>query len=362
MPLNNAQIGGFSISVTEAMVREFTKPAQSNGELLKQWQIRGLIMPDLERAERYLRFISYYRLSAYAIPFHESGTSHNFRPGTTFDDILTLYVFDRELRILVMDAIERIEIAVRSRISNVMALSEGRNGQKNGAFWYLDEQHFKDNYDLEGLHYNVKNQISAEKNRLARDIARINSLKSVPEQDRASLIARSKKENFLRHYISNYNSPGLPPCWMMMELLTWGELSRLYAGLKSTAMKKEIARELGLNSEILESWLVSFNSIRNFCAHHSRLWNRELGVKIKLPRSECVRWLHGDINKTNPLFSGRIYSILVSIQSVLYTVSPRSSWAKRLKALMDKYPDVPRYSMGMPDDWWKDGFWTDVIR
>ena len=68
---------------------------------------RGLIIPDRGRALRYLRHIGYYRLSPYTIPFQQGGTEHLLRDGTSFDDVLDLYVFDRALRLLVMDALER---------------------------------------------------------------------------------------------------------------------------------------------------------------------------------------------------------------------------------------------------------------
>ena len=92
---------------------QFIKQAKSNQEHLQTWQDRGLIIPDLARADRYLSFIGYYRLSAYTIPFQHivatpSTVLHQFKTNTTFDDVLNLYIFDRELRLLVMDAIERM--------------------------------------------------------------------------------------------------------------------------------------------------------------------------------------------------------------------------------------------------------------
>ena len=92
---------------------QFIKQAKSNQEHLQTWQDRGLIIPDLARADRYLSFIGYYRLSAYTIPFQQIVTTpstvlHQFKANTTFDDVLNLYIFDRELRLLVMDAIERM--------------------------------------------------------------------------------------------------------------------------------------------------------------------------------------------------------------------------------------------------------------
>ena len=85
---------------------------------------RGLIFQDETRACHYLRFIGYFRLSGYFIPFQVPGDpQHTFLPQTTFDQALQVYIFDRKLRLLVMDAVERIEVAIRTTISDVMGLA-----------------------------------------------------------------------------------------------------------------------------------------------------------------------------------------------------------------------------------------------
>lgn len=80
-------------------------------DLLKS---RGLHFENISRAERYLSEISYYRLSAYFLPF--CSKKDKFNDNASFDRILDLYLFDRELRLLVFDAIERIEVAIRTQM------------------------------------------------------------------------------------------------------------------------------------------------------------------------------------------------------------------------------------------------------
>ena len=140
---------------------QFTKQAKSNQAHLQTWQDRGLIIPDLARADRYLSFIGYYRLSAYTIPFQKpvtvnSSALHQFKANTSFDDVLNLYIFDRELRLLVMDAIERIEVAIRAQICNVLC------DQSGNAFWYTDEQHFSHNYAHMRLLASIERQLMDE--------------------------------------------------------------------------------------------------------------------------------------------------------------------------------------------------------
>lgn len=359
---DNAQIGEFFYM--GGLMTTFNKPEKSNTELIAEWKKRGLLIPDEQRAQHYLDFISYYRLSAYSIPFQTSA-SHQFRPNTSFDNILDLYIFDRELRLLIMDAIERIEVAVRTQICNVISLTRDQHNNAFGAFWYLDGKHFLRKFPHFRFLSNLEKQLLAEKERLERDIQNISRRTQLSPAQQQALISNAEKENFLRHYLSQYDEPRLPPCWMIMEMLTWGELSHLYANLQSSALKKQIATNLGLNAEILESWLKAFNSVRNICAHHSRLWNRELGIAIKIPKSPQIKWLSATPQQAqlnNIQFERRIYSILVALQTVLYTVSPKSSWAKRLKALMDKHPNISTFNMGMPASWYQDNFWQPVLR
>ena len=107
----------------------YTKPPLLYAEQLRLLTGRGLIINDVISAELYLQHISYYRLSAYMIPFQ--GTKDVFNADTTFEKIVDLYVFDRELRLLVLDATERIEIAVRSQIIYQMAHKYGSHWQDN---------------------------------------------------------------------------------------------------------------------------------------------------------------------------------------------------------------------------------------
>lgn len=342
---------------------QFTKQAKSNQEHLQTWQDRGLIIPDLVRADRYLSFIGYYRLSAYTIPFQQIVTTpstvlHQFKTNTTFDDVLNLYIFDRELRLLIMDAIERIEVAIRAQICNVLC------HLSNDAFWYTDEQHFNYGYAHMRLLASIERQLLDEKSRLERDEKAIDQRKSVSQADKDALKDKVRKENFLRHYLSKYDSPKLPPSWMMIEMLTWGELSHLYVGLKSNQTKKQIAQNLGLHAEVMESWLKSLNDVRNICAHHSRLWNKEHGRSIKIPTSNAIQWLHNPVTLSNSAirYEKRSYMLLVAMQTLLYKISPNSTWAKRLKNLIEQYPSLSKANMGMPELWYQDPFWQHALR
>ena len=113
---------------------KFAKPPLPLPQQLAKWQSRGLVVNDAAKALHYLRFIGYYRFSAYTLPFQNPAHhDKHFKPATTFERVLSLYVFDRELRLVVMDAIERVEVAVRSCVVNELCL-------RHGAHWFMDQK------------------------------------------------------------------------------------------------------------------------------------------------------------------------------------------------------------------------------
>ncbi|MEG3615715.1 Abi family protein [Isoptericola haloaureus] len=315
--------------------RRYDKPALDHDELVDRKIGRGLVVPDRDRTRRYLRHIGYYRFSPYLIPFRESPSHEQLRVGTTFDQVLDLYVFDRKLRLLVMDAIERIEVAVRAALTDAMSLQHG------GPFWYLDPEHFADAARHDGLLRHVQ--------------------KSCREQLREGEDAPSGElthASALEHYLTTYGEPELPPSWLVVESLTLGQLDKVIGNLRRPADVKRIARPLGLTAPVLVSWLRTYVRVRNICAHHGRLWNVGLGVYPAIPKPTTVTWLGDAETFTDaPDRRKRLYPVLVSLQSVLSTISPRSSWAQRLSDLLDAHPRVPLRGMGIPAEWRDDPFW-----
>ena len=278
------------------------------------------------------------------LPFKEPHNDRQFRSDTTFDDVLQLYIFDRELRLLVTDSIERIEVAIRAGISNHMATHA-----PGGAFWYLRSQNFTGRNGLEDIRA-VLNRQTEEAIRRRGTHDEVADPWHYPDA--------------LSHYVATYDSPRTPPSWLAVELLTLGELRRLYKALPEQH-RKTVAQNLGLQEPLLQSWFRSFVRVRNICAHHGRLWNRLLGVYPAIPRSRHVRWLadnrvfgQGD---SRTVSRKRLYPVLVAIQTILFTISPRSSWATRLRGLLHRYPTVPLISMGIDASWESDLFWQDAF-
>ncbi|WP_106850536.1 Abi family protein [Blastococcus sp. Marseille-P5729] len=315
----------------------YDKPPLDLDSLVDRMADRGLQIPDRPRAARYLRHIGYYRLSPYTIPFQQGRSDHVFDESTQFDDVLDLYVFDRALRLVVLDALERIEVAVRAALTDHMSTAY------DNSHWYLDAEHFKNRGKHSGLL------------KIVRDICD-GRLSGAPDAGEDSLVHRSA----LEHYLTTYRSPELPPSWLMVETLTIGQLSNTYRNLKRRADRTTIATSIGLTAPILESWLQTYVRVRNVCAHHGRLWNVGLGVYPMIPSSPTVSWLASESALPERSMK-RLYPVLVSLQSVLDSVSPRSRWAQRLHDLVSPRPAMNLAGMGVPDTWADDVFWSRHI-
>jgi abortive infection bacteriophage resistance protein len=223
----------------------FTKTAKSFSDQIALLESRDLKIKDKNRALHHLSNISYYRLSAYFLSFQKFGDpSHTYMPWATFDRVMDLYIYDRELRGILLDAIERVEVALRCRIVYEYCRSYGNNWYENPALFLRQHGRFM-------LLIN-------------KELA-------------------STKEVFIQHYFTKYTHPANPPGWMAMEVLSFGQLSIMYKNLKSDPAKKAVASHFGISPSLLESWMEHLVYIRNLCAHHNRVWNRTMTVTATVP-------------------------------------------------------------------------------
>jgi abortive infection bacteriophage resistance protein len=288
--------------------------------LLKE---RGMTIGDEAKAKMYLTNISYYRLSAYWYTFLENPkTEHLFVSGTTFEKALDTYVFDRKLRLLIFDEIERIEIALRTTIIHQFCIAYGNNWYENKSLFRGQDSYF----------YKFNTILQEEMNKTS--------------------------EVFIKHYRRKYDDPANPPAWMVLELASFGQLSMLYKNLKNCDARKNVAKHFGLDEHVLESWLEALAYVRNACAHHMRLWNRKLPRTPILPRNATYNWIKElpDTDKTN-----RIYVCLSAINYLLSAISPGNSFSKKINELLKKYPHLPKHYMGFTKNWDKEEIWKYSI-
>lgn len=338
----------------------FSKPAITIDEQLVILRQRGLTVRQSERAKSFLEVVSFFRFSIYMRPFQIPGNvEHLFKPNTEFKQIVDLYAFDRELRLLAIDAIERVEVAVRASLNNHMSCKYQNDTESHsGSHWYLNRRLFKQSYDHQRLISGLEETQAKEASQLRRDIDKINRSR-VSEEIKQQRIAQRSKENYPRFYQANYQTPGLMPGWAMTEELTLGSLSHIYQGLVRDADRKAIARRFDISHEVMTSWLHTLNFVRNCCAHHSRLWNRELAVQPKIPRGELWQ-LPERLTNSQIQPQRRIYVVLLLLAHLMRQVSPDSQWHNKVKALILLHPDVPLFPMGFPDDWQSHIYWSSA--
>ena len=278
---------------------------------------RKLNVPNEQKAISYLQQISYYRLSAYFLPYQ--AVKDNFNAGVTFEQIIDTYSFDRELRLLVFDCIERIEVAIRTQIIYSMAL-------------YYKDSHWQDNQSL---------FITPYYNKIGQLIDPYIGLQTIISKAKT---ARTP-EVFIKHYITNYSSPSNPPSWMCLELLTVGELSNIYRGLKNNTDKKRIADFFDVHQTVFTSWLHTLTYVRNLCAHHSRLWNRDLAIEPDKLLKPVGSWISPPFQNNK-----RTFYFICILKYLLLRVNPGNSLKDKLEVLFNKYPNIPIQFMGIPSD------------
>ena len=299
---------------------KFGKPPLSHEQQLDQLIQRGLICTNRAESLHYLAHLNYYRLGAYWLPFEAEHAAHAFKPGTRFEDVLNLYVFDRELRLLLLDAIERVEVSVRTGLAYALV-------HRHGPHAHLDANLFKKparNWDYASQRQKLEDE------------------------------ARKSHETFPQHHYRKYDEP-LPPLWAVVEVMTLGQLSKWYGNLRHGGDRNAVAHRYDMDETVLTSFLHHLSIIRNVCAHHARLWNREFTFTFRLP-SHRPAPLVASLNHAD---SRRLYNTLTTLAWMLDTISPQHHWKKRLKELLTRHGIDPR-PMGFAKAWQETPIWRDA--
>lgn len=276
---------------------------------------RGL-EADRDELIRRLEAVSYYRLSGYLYPFRIPG-SDNFQPGTNLKTVWDRYCFDRRLRVLVLDAIERIEVSLRTKVVYHFVYA-------HGPFGHLQE----DNLPMlkVGEYLEWRTGLQEESNR--------------------------SKEAFKKHFFEKYTDHKNLPLWMAAELMTMGSLVTFFKGV-SPEIKRKVAGEYGFPDELIRSWLRSLNAARNTCAHHARFWNRIFGYPPLLPNPNKFPDWHGE----HKLRQDKFGVLLMICRHLLQLISQTSHWHERIESLFAEYPEIPVREMGLPENWKEHPVW-----
>lgn len=222
---------------------------------------RGLIIEDVDFAQRYIDRVGYYRLSGYLYPMLRfPKENHYFKSGSKFQNAINLYRFDKKFRFLIFYEIEKIEILFRSILSNVVSEYTGN------IFWMTDPSFF------------------ASEERFSRTMTLIDKE------------LKNSKEEFILHFKSKYSNP-YPPAWILVEILPLGVVTRIFENLADNVLRKKIASRFGLPVPVFASWMTIITLTRNSCCHHSRVWNKENAISPMIPKNIKVKWI---VSKVSP--------------------------------------------------------------
>lgn len=296
---------------------QYKKGATTVAQQIEKLQSRGLSIANPEKAAHYLSNISYYRLRAYTYPFQNNELEYQpFIKEISFEEIINLYVFDRQLRLLIFNAIEKIEISFRTQIIYQYSL-------------------------VHGSHWHLKPELYNNSVYFAEQIASLQK-----EIDRSN-------ETFIKHYKQKYTKPSSPPSWMSLEVSSMGLLSKLFKNLKKDTIKSSVANYYGLKDvDLFSNWMFCLSILRNTCAHHGRVWNRRL-PEIAIPRKTLYPYVD---NKT--FYTNKTYAILCNMMYILNIISPEHSFKANLVALMNNCPLAQEKEMGFPKNWNQEKFWN----
>lgn len=301
---------------------------------------RGLAVPNEAKTSKYLKHIGYYRLSGYWYPFRKKladnmlpdngyQRSEHFIDGAKFQDIIDLYVFDKKLRVLLLDAIERIEVSVRTNIAHLLGSRD--------PFAHLHPA------QLHG-HFVKHKDLQSNKSAYDKWLSNLNIL-----------INRSS-DDFVNHYREKYGYPF--PIWVVIELWDFGMLSKFYQGMR-VEDKLAIAQYYGINDwHVMQSWLRCLNYIRNCVAHHNRIWNRNIIERPKLPKFDEITSFNHILKNTK--CHTRIYIVFCILIHFVEQINPGSAWKHRVSHLIKNFPQsqaINIHNMGFPESWSKQKIW-----
>jgi abortive infection bacteriophage resistance protein len=294
------------------------KVSRTIAEQIALLKSRGMLMKDEQKAAFYLGHISYFRLKGYWWDMQTDRIKHIYAPNSYFEEVIARYNFDRQLRLILCDAIEVIEIALRTKL--IYHLS-----QAYGGLWYLDDSIVMDKTKHQECLANLQTEFARNGESFA-------------------------KEFRTRHPNDN------PDAWLLFEVLTFGTLSKIYNNLKHQLPQKSIiANEFGLNSiNDLSSWLSAISYLRNVIAHHSQVFGRDILKRPILPRSPRNQWLQFGVT---PVQEKKPFVVISTMVYLCNAINPDNEIKNKLLALFNSNPNIPVYKMGFFNNWQNEPLW-----
>lgn len=278
------------------------EPAMNIEEQIDNLKEIGLIIDDVEYAKSFLNDVSYFRLiKAYSLGLKPKNS--DYYKGITFEEIVQLYLFNANFRQLLFAQIEKIEVNLRCRISNYFSINYGVLGYKDA-----------DNF-VNGIYYN--------------DFV----------EDMEKEIKRNSKAPFVKNFKTNYENGDIP-FYALVELFSFGTLSKFYKNMKNTD-KKAISSSFGVGYTYLESWIENIAFVRNICAHYGRVYNVNLSKTPILYKQYIA----------DGISNLRVFATLLCMKHILKNDNHWKDFVDQIELLFEKYTSVKPKLMGFPNNW-----------
>lgn len=287
-------------------------------QLIQSYIDAGMTISSYADTEAALKTIGYYRLRGYCFHLYDNAKKR-YIAGTSFSNVLQLYQFDMELSHILFEMSSSIEVALRARLVESLLTAY------NDALVLYSPEVFAD----KKLFWKNMSSVSSE-------IARSNDV-------------------FVQHNFKQHD--GNIPLWAMVEVASFGTLSKLIKNLKTgpgsayaqlasyysyTTPKGQSANP---SKDRFTSWVQSVSTLRNMCAHNSRIYNRVINTSPQL--------LLADQMKPAPRCNG-LYQVVLAMKYLRPSDDAWTDFVSKLKTLFAKYNgffDFPR--MNFPSDWAK---------
>jgi len=262
---------------------------------------KGLFIENEDYARSFLNNVSYFRLiKAYSIGLKVRNGKYN--GNVHFEDIVNLYLFNATFRHQLFIEIEKVEVILRCRLSNYFC-------EKYGVLGYEDINNFSIPSEIFSAFFD---EIQKE-------------------------IARNFRATFVKNFKDNYID-GKIPLYALVELLSFGTLSKFYKNMKNED-KKAVSTSFGVGYTYFESWIESMAYVRNVCAHYGRLYNNKL---VKTPK------MYKQYTKVG---NNRVFATLLTLKHILPNDRHWHDFVQSVELLIEKYPSVNPRLIGFPKMW-----------
>lgn len=294
-------------------LQNYTQPQLSIDQQIQRLKSAGLNFRDEVEAKHQLSHIGYSRLKGYLYPLRQPG-SKKFISSASYEQAMEFYRFDAALRNLLLFYLGKVEVSIRTQISFVLC-------DICDPFWFSDPGNFRNSKRHTLILEAIRHEI------------------------------RRSDDDGIVHFFNTYSDP-IPPSWRIMEAISFGTVSKLYKELNAGLARRQIAKRYGISDTVMESWLHALVYVRNICAHHSRLWNRNLRIKPLTPHKTRNKFL------SSPASTQNLYFILSIVIYFLQIVQPDNAFVSEFKKLLRKYSNIDTSAMGFPENWETEFLWN----